>query len=149
MKKVSIGSDHAGFPLKEEIRLHLIKEGYEVIDEGTYSLDSVDYPVYAKKVAEDILNKKADLGVLVCGTGEGISIAANKINGIRCGIGYNVDVSKLLREHNDANAIAFGGRFMSKEAVFPCVDAFLTTDFLGGRHQRRIDEMNVLEKEQK
>lgn len=148
--KISVGSDHAGFALKEAIRKHLRDEGYEIIDEGTsYSLDSVDYPVYAKKVAEDILGKKADFGVLVCGTGEGISIAANKINGIRCGIGYNIDVSKLLREHNDANIIAFGGRFMSAEEALPRVDAFLTTDFIGGHHQRRLDEMADIEKEQK
>jgi len=142
---ITLGSDHAGFPLKEAIKKHLQEEGYTVIDEGTYSLDSVDYPVYAKKAADDIISKKADLGILCCGTGEGISIAANKIKGIRCGIGYDLEVTKLCRMHNDANMIAFGARFMKEEDVLPRVDAFLSTSFLGGRHEKRVDEIKSFE----
>lgn len=142
---VTLGSDHAGFELKEAIKKHLLEEGYEVIDEGTTSLDSVDYPVFAEKAAMDIVNHKAELGILCCGTGEGISIAANKVNGIRCGVGYGLEVTKLCREHNNANMIAFGSRFMEVADVLPRVDAFLTTEFLGGRHERRVEEINKLE----
>lgn len=144
--KIAIGSDHAGFELKEAIKKHLLEEGYEVIDEGANSLDSVDYPVFGAKVGHAIVNGEAELGVVCCGSAEGISIAANKIKGIRCGIGYNLEVSGLLRQHNNGNVIAFAGRFMTPEEVFPRVDKFLTTQFEGGRHQRRVDEITALEK---
>ncbi|MCI1245407.1 MAG: ribose 5-phosphate isomerase B [Bacilli bacterium] len=144
--KIAIGSDHAGFELKEAIKKHLIGEGHEVLDEGTHSLDPVDYPIYGAKVGQAVVNKEADLGIVCCGSAEGISIAANKVKGVRCGIGYNLAVSHLLRQHNNGNVIAFGGRFMTPEEVFPRVDEFLKTPFDGGRHQRRIDEISALEK---
>jgi ribose 5-phosphate isomerase B len=143
--KIAVGSDHAGFTLKEAIKKHLVEEGYEVIDEGTHSLDRVDYPIYGAKVAHDVIEGKAAFGIVCCGSGEGISIAANKIKGIRCGIGYNDDVSRLIREHNDANMIAFAGRFMTPNEVLPRVDMFLTTPFEGGRHLTRIQEIKDLE----
>jgi ribose 5-phosphate isomerase B len=144
--KVAIGSDHAGFELKEAIKKHLLAEGYEVIDEGTNSTDSVDYPVYGAKVGRDVVGGKAELGVVCCGSGEGICIAANKVKGVRCGIGYNLEVSGLLRQHNNGNVIAFGGRYMTPEEVMPRVDKFLTTPFEGGRHERRVNEVLDLEK---
>lgn len=143
---VAIGSDHAGFPLKEVIKKHLENKGVEVKDFGTDSTLSVDYPDYGAKVGICVANKEADFGIVCCGSAEGISIAANKIKGIRCGIGYNDEVSKLLREHNDANVIAFGARFMSEEEVLPRVDLFLNTEFAGGRHQNRVEKIEALEK---
>jgi ribose 5-phosphate isomerase B len=143
--KIAVGSDHAGFDLKEAIKKHLADEGYEVIDEGTHSLDRVDYPIYGAKVAHDVIEGKAVFGIVCCGSGEGISIAANKVKGIRCGIGYNDDVSRLLREHNDANMIAFAGGFMTPDEVLPRVDMFLTTPFEGGRHLARVQEIKDLE----
>jgi ribose 5-phosphate isomerase B len=143
---IALGSDHAGFELKEAIKKHLIEKGYQVLDEGTHSLERVDYPVFGKKVADDVVAGKAQFGIVCCGSGEGISIAANKIKGIRCGIGYNNDVSRLLRQHNDANMIAFGGRFMTPEEVLPRVDVFLLTPFEGGRHLERVQQIKDLEK---
>ncbi len=144
--KISLGSDHAGLELKSAIKEHLEKEGYQVVDEGTYTSDSCDYADFAAKVAYDVRDKKADFGILCCGTGEGISIAANKVKGIRCGIGYDLEVAKLTRQHNDANMIAFGARFMKTEDVLARVDAFLSTPFEGGRHQKRIEKIAELEK---
>jgi ribose 5-phosphate isomerase B len=144
--KIAIGSDHAGFELKEAIKKHLEEKGYEVIDEGTHSLDSVDYPVYGARVGRDVVGGKAEFGIVCCGSGEGISIAANKVKGVRCGIGYNLEVSGLLRQHNNGNVIAFGARFMTPEEVMPRVDKFLSTPFEGGRHERRVEEVIDLEK---
>ena len=143
--KISLGADHAGFTLKEDIKNYLLSKGYEIIDEGTYKEERCDYPDFAKKVALDVINGKANYGILCCGTGEGISISANKIKGIRCGIGYQKEVTKLTRQHNDANMIAFGARFMKKEDVFECVDAFLNTSFEGGRHLDRVNKIKELE----
>ncbi len=144
--KIAIGSDHAGFELKEAIKKYLTEKGYEVFDEGTDSLSSVDYPDYGAKVGQAVVSEKADLGIVCCGSAEGISIAANKIKGVRCGIGYNDEVSKLLRQHNDANVIAFAGRFMTIEEVLPRVDLFLNTPFEGGRHAMRVAKISALEK---
>lgn len=144
--KVALGSDHAGFELKEAIKKHLEKEGYSILDLGPYSEERVDYPDYGAKVGRAVVSKDADLGIVCCGSAEGISMAANKIKGVRCGIGYNDEVSKLLREHNDANVIAFAGRFMSEEEVMPRVDLFLNTEFAGGRHQTRVEKLEELEK---
>lgn len=144
--KISLGADHAGFQLKEEIKAHLLESGYEVIDEGAYDESRCDYPDFARKAANDVIEGKSSFGILCCGTGEGISIAANKINGIRCGIGYNEEVSRLTRQHNDANMIAFGARFMKKEDVLKSVDAFLLTPFEGGRHIERVEKIHELEK---
>lgn len=144
--KISLGSDHGGFVLKQTIKKHLEDLGHTVLDEGTNSKDSVDYPIFAKKAADDVASGKADLGILVCTTGEGICIAANKVKGIRCGIGYSDNVSVKLREHNDANMIAFGQAEMSADDVIKRVDLFITTKFAGDRHQRRVDEIKELEK---
>ncbi len=144
--KISLGSDHAGFELKEQIKTYLLNKGYEVIDEGPTSLERVDYPDYGAKVGRRVVSKEADFGIVCCGSAEGISIAANKIKGVRCGIGYNDEVSKLLRQHNDANVIAFAGRFMSVEEVLPRVDLFLNTPFEGGRHSQRVEKIKELEK---
>ncbi len=144
--KISLGSDHAGFELKEQIKTYLLNKGYEVIDEGPTSLERVDYPDYGAKVGRRVVSKESDFGIICCGSAEGISIAANKIKGVRCGIGYNDEVSKLLRQHNDANVIAFAGRFMSVEEVLPRVDLFLNTPFEGGRHSLRVEKIKELEK---
>lgn len=143
---VALGSDHAGFELKEAIKKHLEEVGITPLDLGPYVEERVDYPDYGAKVGEAVVSKKADFGIVCCGSAEGISMAANKIKGVRCGIGYNDEVSKLLRQHNDANVIAFAGRFMSKEEVMPRVDLFLNTSFEGGRHAVRVQKIMDLEK---
>lgn len=138
---LALGSDHAGYKYKEAIKKHLKDLGYEVKDCGTDSEASVDYPSFAFKAAKEVSNGKADYGILVCSSGEGIAIAANKVKGIRCGIGYNDDVSRLMREHNRANMIAFGANFMSLEDVIRRTDIFLSSHFMRGRHQRRVGEI--------
>jgi len=143
---VSLGADHAGFKLKEEIKVHLLSKGYQVLDEGTFDEGRCDYPDFAKKAAYDVIEGMASFGILCCGTGEGISISANKIKGVRCGIGYDPEVSALTRQHNNANMIAFGARFMKVDDVLKSVDAFLTTPFEGGRHNARVEKINELEK---
>ena len=137
--KIAIASDHAGFQMKEFIADYLQKKNIEVINLGTNNESSVDYPLYADKVAAHILSHKADLGVLVCGTGIGISIAANRHKGIRAAVLYSDDVAVLTKKHNNANIIVFGGRTMEKEDVSRRIDLFLETEFEGGRHQNRID----------
>lgn len=144
--KIAVGSDHGGYLLKEEIVKHLEKEGYEVLNLGTFSEEACDYPVFGAAVGRAIANKEADFGIVVCGSGEGITMAANKIKGIRAGIGYNDAVSGLLREHNNANVIGFGARFMEKEDVLRRVDIFLHTEYAGGRHEKRVNLLSDLEK---
>lgn len=139
--KISIGSDHAGFDLKEHLKNYLEEEGYEVIDEGTYSLESVDYPDFGKKVGQRVADKEADRGLVVCGSGIGISIAANKVPGIRCALVSEPLSARLSRQHNDANVLALGGRLIGLEMAKECLKVFLQTDFEGGRHQRRIDKL--------
>lgn len=146
MKKIAIGSDHGGYLLKEEIIKHLKEKGYEVIDFGTNSEESCDYPVYGAAVGRAVASKEADFGIVVCGSGEGITMAANKIHGVRAGIGYDDTVSGLLREHNNANVIGFGARFMKTEDVIRRVDIFLNTDFAGGRHEKRVNLLSELDK---
>ena len=140
---IAIGCDHGGYQRKEEVKEHLKELGHEVIDCGTYSLDSCDYPLFGRQVAELVSEGKANYGVVVCTSGEGIMMAANKVKGVRCGIGYNDEVASLMRQHNNANVISFGAKFMNKEDVLRRVDIFLTTDFEGGRHERRV---NLIEK---
>ena len=144
--KIAIGSDHAGYQRKEEVKEYLISLGYEVNDVGTYSLDSCDYPIFGLECAKAVENKEADYGVLVCSSGEGIMMAANKVKGIRCGLAYNDDVARLMRQHNNANMIAFGASFMTKEEILKRVDIFLNTEFEGGRHERRVNEIIEAEK---
>ena len=139
--KISIGSDHAGYAYKEEIKKYLSKKGFEMIDVGTNSTDSCDYPDFGKEAAKKVASGEATYGIVVCSSGEGISIAANKIKGIRCGLAYNDDVARLIRQHNDANMIGFGASFMSLEDVLKRIDIFLTTPFEGGRHERRVNKI--------
>ena len=145
--KVAIGSDHAGFEQKEIIKNHLIKDDVEVYDVGTNDDSSVDYPDYAKKVCDVVKENSGCFGVLVCGTGIGMSISANKIVGIRAANVKDVNFAKLARQHNNANVICLSGRFVGLETNLECVDAFISEDFLGDRHQRRIDKITQLERE--
>ena len=143
--RIAIGSDHGGFDQKEVIIKHLKDKGYEVQDVGTYSKDSCHYPIFGAEVAKLVASKQCDFGIVVCTSGEGIAIAANKIKGVRCGIGYNDEVSKLMRQHNDANVISFGAKFMADEDVLRRVDIFLSTEFEGGRHAERVKIISNLE----
>ena len=137
MLKISIGSDHGGFAYKEAIKKHL--EGkYEVIDVGTFNEDSCNYPEFGIKAAKLVSSGECQFGIVVCTSGEGIMMSANKVKGIRCGIGYNDDVSMFMRLHNNANMIAFGQKFMELEDVLRRVDIFLSTEFEGGRHATRV-----------
>ena len=144
--KIAIASDHGGFSLKEELKKHYAKQGLVLEDLGTHSEESCDYPLVARKMTDALLQKKADLGILICGTGIGISIAANRVRGIRAALLYNAEVAHLAREHNNANIAVFGGRMQKFEDVVKYFDIFLKTEFEGGRHERRIcelDEMGV------
>ncbi len=146
MLKIAVGSDHGGLEYKNAIKAHLEKQGHKVVDVGAYSKDSCHYPLFGAEVARKVASKECDYGVVVCTSGEGICIAANKIKGVRCGIAYNDDVARLMRQHNNANVISFGQAFMSLEDVLRRVDIFLKTEFEGGRHQTRVDLISDLEK---
>ena len=142
--KIAVASDHGGFALKEKVKEHLIERGFDVEDLGTYSEESVDYPVYGKACGEAVASGKADLGVVVCGTGIGISIAANKVKGIRCGLCTSVEMAHLTKQHNNANILALGGRTTEPELALKIVDEWLDTEFEGGRHQRRVDMLDQM-----
>ena len=144
-KKILIGSDHGGFELKSYLIRILNAEGYEVIDKGCNSEDSVDYPVYSAKVAKAIIAKEAPLGILICGTGIGISMAANRFNGVRAGLCTSVEMAELTRLHNNANILAMGGRTTSKELAKEILEAFLSTEYEGGRHDNRVNMMDNVE----
>jgi ribose 5-phosphate isomerase B len=135
--KIVIGSDHAGYELKSKIKAHLQSE--TLTDVGCDSEDSVDYPTFAKKVAQAILNKEADLGILVCGTGIGMSIAANRHKGIRASLCHSVEAATATRLHNNSNILCVGSRTMDNDEVLKIVDAYLKENFEGGRHQKRVD----------
>ena len=144
--KVALGSDHAGFELKDKLKQHLEANGVTVDDKGTNSTASVDYPDYAQKVGEEVVNQKADLGILVCGSGIGMSIAANKIHGIRAAHVHDEAEAQLSREHNDANVLALGARMLDEQSAFGIVDRWLATPFSAGeRHIRRIEKVTELE----
>lgn len=145
--KIAIGADHAGFALKDQVRDALRHAGYEVVDVGTDSPESTDYPDYAGAVAHDVVSGAADRGILVCSTGVGMSIAANKVDGIRAAIAFNVDEVRLTRAHNDANVITIGARYTGPDAANEMVRVFLETPFEGGRHARRVGKIAQLEKE--
>ena len=136
--KIVVGSDHGGYLYKEEIKKFLNAKNIEVIDVGTNSTDSSNYAQYAIEAAKKVSTNEADLGILVCTSGEGVCIAANKVHGVRCGLGYNDDVSQLMKEHNNANMIAFGAKFMSLEDVLHRIDLFLNAKFEGDRHAERV-----------
>ena len=147
--KIAIGADHAGFRLKEHVRDHLRAEGHEVIDVGTSSEESTDYPDYAKVVAEDVSAGKADRGVLVCSTGIGMSIAANKVHGVRAAVGASEDTVRLTRAHNNANVLTIGAKYTDPASAERFVDIFLSTPFDGGRHERRLQKVAQIEEFQK
>ena len=144
MLKIAVASDHGGFALKEKVKEHLVQRGFEVDDLGTHSEESVDYPVYGKACGEAVASGKADLGVVVCGTGIGISIAAHKVKGIRCGLCTSVEMAHLTKQHNNANILALGGRTTEPELALKIVDEWLDTEFEGGRHQRRVDMLDQM-----
>jgi len=147
--KIAIGADHAGFLLKEKLRDELRAEGHEVVDVGTTSMDSVDYPDFAEKVSEQVASGNVDKGILVCFSGVGMSIAANKVNGIRAALGTNPDEVSYVRKHNDANILAIGAHFTDESTARKMTEVFLSTEFEGGRHIRRIAKIDALEKHQK
>lgn len=143
--KVSIASDHAGFEQKQMLVAHLQGAGHQVIDRGPDSDDRVDYPDFAELVAKDVVSGQAQRGVLVCGTGIGMAIAANKVDGIRAANIVSEEFAALTREHNDANVITVSGRFVSEEENRKIVDTFLSTEFAGGRHAGRVEKIMALE----
>jgi len=140
--KIAIASDHGGFELKEQLIAHYSAKGILIEDLGTNSADSVDYPDFGQKMAKHILAHHADLGILICGTGIGISIAANRYKGVRAAVLYDDFTAEMAKKHNNANIIAFGGRTMRFEDVVRRIDIFLGTEFEGGRHQKRIDKLD-------
>ena len=144
--KIALGADHAGFELKNKIKSWLDEQGIPVADQGTNSSDSVDYPDYARKVAEDVVGKRADLGILVCGSGIGMAIAANKVAGVRAANVTTEYEAQLSREHNNANVLALGARILSEEDARKIVTKWLDTQFAGGRHQQRVEKIAALEK---
>lgn len=146
-KTVAIACDHAGFPLKEAIRKYLEEKGIEMVDYGCYTAEkSVDYPVYAHLVAESIQKKTHDLGLLICGTGIGMSMAANKHAGIRAAVCSDAFSAEMTRRHNDANILCLGARVVTPEQGCALAELFLTTPYEGGRHQRRVDMVTELDK---
>ena len=140
-KKICIASDHAGFKLKNQILDFLIRKNFSVIDLGPYKDNSVDYPDFAKKVSKRVVSKKSDIGILVCGSGTGMAISANKIKGIRAAVCYNSRSTRLSRQHNNANIISMGSRLISKKDAFKFISIFLETKFEGGRHLRRVNKI--------
>jgi ribose 5-phosphate isomerase B len=143
MLPIFIGADHAGFILKEYIKTRLNDNAFSFEDVGCYTQESVDYPNFAEKVSLAIQEKKAELGILVCGSGEGMVIAANKFSGIRAGLAWNTEVAALLRQHNDAQIICLGSRFTASEYAWKMVEAFLNAKFEGGNHARRVELVNT------
>ena len=144
-KKLAIGSDHAGFEAKERARNELALLGFEVVDKGTSSLESVDYPDFAAAVARAVVSGEVERGILICGSGIGISIAANKIRGARAALCWNEETARLARQHNDANILCFGGRFISTEQAIQMIRLFVETDFAEGRHKVRVEKLSALE----
>jgi ribose 5-phosphate isomerase B len=146
--KISLGADHAGYQLKEKIKQRLAGQGIEVTDRGTNSTDSVDYPDYARDVAHDVAGKRADWGILVCGSGIGMAMAANKVPGVRAANVTSEQEAQLSREHNNANVLAIGARILDEASAFKIVDKWLHTGFAGGRHQGRVDKITEIETEE-
>lgn len=147
MKKIGFGSDHGGFELKNAVMEHLKNAGYELKDYGTYTKDSVDYPDFAQKVADAVISGDVDCGIVFCGTGIGISIAANKVKGIRCANLSDTYSAAKCVEHNNCNMIALGGRTVGVEIALTIVDTYLTAKFEGGRHKVRVDKIMAIERE--
>ena len=145
MKKIAIASDHGGFELKESIISFLLKKGWEVDNLGAFSTDSVDYPDYGIKVAKAIIDKKIVRGILICGTGVGMSIVVNRFPGIRGTLCSDVYTAKMCREHNDSNVLIMGGRVIGVSLAMEILDIWLNTEFEGGRHQRRLDKIKEID----
>jgi len=143
--RVHVGSDHAGFEMKEALKPYFERRGIELTDVDPDSDESVDYPEYAEKVARGVADGDADLGVLICGSGIGMAIAANKVPGVRAATVTEPELAKMSRQHNNANVIALGGRYIPRQTAEDILDAFFDTEFEGGRHQRRVDEIADLE----
>ena len=143
MKRIALGTDHAGFKLKEVIKAHLETLGYEIIDYGTNSNEPVDYPDYIRPAAQSVANEENDLGIVFGGSGNGEAMTANKVKGIRCGLCWNEESARLTKEHNNANVIALGGRMVSEEEGIRIVDAWLNAEYQGGRHQKRINKIEM------
>jgi len=144
--KIAMGSDHAGFELKEAVKSQLEKAGHEVEDVGTHSVESTDYPPFAAKAAELVAGGEAEKGVIVCGSGVGVSIVANKVDGIRAVNAHDAAEAEMSRRHNDANVVTLSGARLRPEDARPIVETFLATDFDGGRHARRVGEIAEVEK---
>jgi ribose 5-phosphate isomerase B len=141
--KIAIGSDHAGFELKEQLITYLRSHNNKVIDKGCFSLDRADYPDYGHAVANAVINNEVDFGVLMCGSGNGINMSANKHKGIRAALCWNSEIALLARQHNDANILVLPARYISIEEAYKCLDDFLTAKFEGGRHQARLEKIDV------
>ncbi len=146
MAVVALGADHAGFPLKQNLKQWLVSEGHTVVDAGTHSQESVDYPDFAATVARAVASGEVERGLLVCGTGIGMAITANKVPGIRAAVCADVDTARLSRRHNDLNVLALAGRATSGDQAIAIVRAWLETPFEGGRHQRRLAKVAGLER---
>jgi ribose 5-phosphate isomerase B len=146
IKKIAIASDHAGIDLKAALAKHLQALGFAVEDHGTNSTESVDYPDYAQKIAAEIIAQKAALGILICGSGVGMSIAANRFTGIRAALCHSEEIAKLAREHNDANILVLGARFLDLRTAQAITDIFLQTNFSGGRHANRVSKLDLKER---
>ena len=144
-KKIVIGADHAGFEDKKLIMRQLEELGYEIEDVGTNSTESVDYPIFARKVAEKVANGEAEQGILVCGSGNGMQIAANKVRGIRAALAWNEETARLAREHNDANVLSVPARMISTQEVSKVIKAWLDAGFEGGRHAGRVEKITEME----
>lgn len=143
--KIGIGSDHGGFELKEHIKDYFEKEGIDYLDYGTNSLDSVDYPDYGRKLAEGVISGEVDKGIAICGTGIGISIACNKVKGIRCALCGDTYSARMSVEHNNANIMALGGRVIGKDLAIEIVSVWIKSQFQGGRHERRVNKISDIE----
>ena len=146
--KIALGADHAGFALKEQIKQHLAATGIQVDDRGTSSTESVDYPDFARAVGDEVAQQKADLGILVCGSGIGMAIVANKVPGVRAANVTDEYQAQVSREHNDANVLALGARVLQPQQALSIVDKWLHTPFAGGRHARRVEKIAEIEKEE-
>jgi len=139
--KIAIGADHAGFEYKQKIVQHLTDKGLEVQDYGTFSTDAVDFPDYAHPTAEAVEKGNADFGILICGSGQGVNITANKHQGVRSAVCWNTDIARLTRQHNNSNIIALPARFVAYEYAVEMIETFLNTEFEGGRHERRVGKI--------
>ncbi len=139
--KIAIGSDHAGYDLKETLKPIIQQMGHEIQDFGTHSTDSTDYPNFAHPVSSAVEAKEFEVGILICGTGNGVAITANKHQGVRAGLCWNRDIAALVRQHNNANVLCLPGRFISEEEAKVVLEVFLTTGFEGGRHERRVGKI--------